>query len=58
MKEPVWLTRAIVETIHVNQIREHGGQYGIRDINLLESWELSLVTITMIKKLYNERSFK
>ncbi|MCW3488592.1 hypothetical protein OMD50_00460 [Dethiobacter alkaliphilus] len=31
------MTRAIVEAIHISQIREHGGQYGIRDINLLES---------------------
>lgn len=37
MKEPIWLTRAIAEAIHISQIREHGGQYGIRDINLLES---------------------
>ncbi len=37
MKEPIWLTRPIVEAIHFSQIREHGGQYGIRDINLLES---------------------
>jgi death-on-curing protein len=37
MKEPVWLTKSIVEAIHISQIREHGGQYGIRDINLLES---------------------
>ncbi|MDO9534975.1 MAG: type II toxin-antitoxin system death-on-curing family toxin [Bacillota bacterium] len=37
MRQPVWLTRAIVEAIHLSQIREHGGQYGIRDTNLLES---------------------
>lgn len=37
MKEPIWLTRAIVEEIHIRQIREHGGQYGIRDTNLLDS---------------------
>lgn len=37
MKEPFWLTRSIVEAIHISQIREHGGQHGIRDINLLES---------------------
>ena len=37
MKEPVWLTKSIVDEIHISQIREHGGQYGIRDINLLES---------------------
>lgn len=37
MNEPIWLTRTIVEAIHISQIREHGGQYGIRDLNLLES---------------------
>lgn len=37
MKGPIWLTRSIVEAIHFSQIREHGGQFGIRDINLLES---------------------
>ncbi len=37
MKEPIWLTKAILEAIHTSQIREHGGQYGIRDTNLLES---------------------
>jgi death on curing protein len=37
MKEPIWLTRSIVEAIHISQIREHGGKYGIRDLNLLES---------------------
>ena len=36
MKEPVWLTKSTVEAIHISQIREHGGQYGIRDTNLLE----------------------
>lgn len=37
MKEPIWLNKAIIEAIHISQLREHGGQYGIRDINLLES---------------------
>lgn len=37
MKQPLWLTKIIVEAIHLSQIREHGGQYGIRDTNLLES---------------------
>src|SRR5690554_5520922 len=37
MKEPIWLTRPLIDAIHISQIREHGGQYGIRDINLLES---------------------
>lgn len=35
--EPTWLTRLIVEHIHDEQIREHGGDYAIRDDDLLES---------------------
>jgi death on curing protein len=37
MDEPVWLNRVIVEAIHADQIREHGGQGGLRDDGLLES---------------------
>jgi death-on-curing protein len=37
MDEPLWLTRTIVETAQADQIREHGGQPGLRDANLLES---------------------
>lgn len=37
MEEPVWLNRVIVEAIHLDQIREHGGQAGLRDEGLLES---------------------
>lgn len=37
MVEPVWLSRAIVEAMHADQIREHGGKPGVRDENLLES---------------------
>jgi death on curing protein len=32
-----WLNRSIVEALHAAQIREHGGQPGIRDEGLLES---------------------
>lgn len=35
--EPIWLTRAIVEALQADQIREHGGQLGLRDAGLLES---------------------
>jgi death on curing protein len=35
--EPVWLNRVIVEAIHSDQVREHGGQAGLRDEGLLES---------------------
>lgn len=37
MEEPIWLTRAIVEAIHGEQILEHGGSLGLRDEGLLES---------------------
>lgn len=37
MDEPLWLTRVIVEAIHTAQLREHGGQLGLRDEGLLES---------------------
>ena len=35
--EPRWLPRLVVEAIHVDQVREHGGQIGLRDENALES---------------------
>jgi len=35
--EPTWLTRTIVEALHADQVREHGGQSGLRDLGLLES---------------------
>ena len=37
MQEPVWIPRMVIEAIHVDQIREHGGLSGIRDVDLLES---------------------
>jgi len=35
--EPIWLTRTVVDAIHGDQLREHGGLSGIRDENALES---------------------
>ena len=35
--EPTWLTRVIVDAIHSDQIREHGGLLGLRDESGLES---------------------
>jgi len=35
--EPHWVPRLVVEAVHVDQIREHGGLIGIRDENGLES---------------------
>jgi death on curing protein len=37
VEDPLWLSRPIVEALHAAQIREHGGQPGIRDEGLLES---------------------
>ena len=36
-REPVWLSRLVVDAIHSDQIREHGGLAGVRDENILES---------------------
>jgi death on curing protein len=35
--EPLWLSRTVVDAIHTDQIREHGGLLGLRDENALES---------------------
>lgn len=36
-RQPTWLSRIVVDSIHNDQIREHGGLPGIRDENVLES---------------------
>lgn len=36
-REPRWLSRVVVDAIHNDQLREHGGLPGIRDENALES---------------------
>jgi death-on-curing protein len=36
-REPRWLSRIVVDAIHGDQIREHGGLPGVRDENALES---------------------
>lgn len=35
--EPKWLSRTVVDAIHTDQIREHGGLFGLRDEDGLES---------------------
>jgi death-on-curing protein len=35
--EPRWLARLIVDAIHADQVRQHGGLPGIRDENVLEA---------------------
>jgi len=37
MKEPLWLEAYAVLAMHEEQIREHGGSYGVRDEGLMES---------------------
>lgn len=37
MKEPRWVTRIVVDAVHFDQLREHGGLAGVRDENALES---------------------
>lgn len=36
-REPRWLSRIVVDAIHADQLREHGGLPGVRDENALES---------------------
>ena len=35
--EPKWLGRIVIDAIHADQLREHGGLRGVRDENGLES---------------------
>jgi len=37
MQEPIWLSRILLDQMHAELIREHGGSPGIRDANLIES---------------------
>jgi death-on-curing protein len=37
LHEPVWLHRTVLDAMHADQLREHGGLPGIRDENALES---------------------
>jgi death-on-curing protein len=36
-REPVWVPRIVVEAIHLDQVRAHGGLAGLRDEQVLES---------------------
>ena len=35
--EPRWVPRLVLEAVHLDQVREHGGLLGLRDENVLES---------------------
>lgn len=37
MREPRWVERVVVDAVHWDQIREHGGLAGVRDKTALES---------------------
>jgi death-on-curing protein len=37
MDEPIWVDRLVIDAVHLDQLREHGGLRGIRDENALES---------------------
>jgi death on curing protein len=36
-REPRWLARMVVDAVHSDQLREHGGLPGVRDENVLKS---------------------
>ena len=36
-QEPGWVPRLVIEAVHLDQVREHGGLIGIRDESILES---------------------
>jgi death-on-curing protein len=36
-RQPHWLGRTVVDAIHADQLRQHGGLRGVRDENALES---------------------
>ena len=36
-REPLWLSRTVIDAIHSDQVREHGGLAGLRDENGLEA---------------------
>ena len=36
-REPVWVDRVVVDAVHLDMLRTHGGLRGIRDENALES---------------------
>jgi death-on-curing protein len=37
VEEPLWLSRQAIEIIHGEQLAEHGGRPGVRDLNGLEA---------------------
>ena len=35
--EPVWLSRLVLDAVHLDQLKEHGGLPGVREENTLEA---------------------
>ncbi len=35
--EPLWVSRLVLDAVHLDQLREHGGLPGLRDENALEA---------------------
>ena len=62
MTGPIWLPRAVVEDIHTEQLAQHGGSPGVRDIGLLESalarpqnaWAYGDTDVSELAALYAE----
>jgi death-on-curing protein len=36
-REPIWVSRLVLDAVHFDQLREHGGLPGVRDENTLEA---------------------
>ena len=50
MQTPVWVPQLVVESVHFEQLNEHGGQHGTRDRGALES----ALARPMNKQLYDQ----
>jgi death on curing protein len=35
--EPLWVSRLVLDAVHLDQLREHGGLPGVREENTLEA---------------------
>src|SRR3990170_436027 len=35
--EPIWVSRLVLDAVHLDQLREHGGLPGVREENTLEA---------------------
>ena len=56
MTEPVWVVRIVIDAVHLDQLREHGGLPGIRDENALDflglnGWDLDAPEAEVVQTL-------